>query len=215
MRIFCFSGTGNSYSVAMDIGAHFSVKPELMTGFGSQSAIEVGDSQIGIISPVYLNDIPQVVKEFVLKLSFTTPNAYTFSVLTSGSGKNRNGFDNINLALAQHNTKLALAYDIFSTSPNVTEIMGMYGMPTQMVGKLKEPAPAPVDEEHNLRLIGASFLTSDPSKKNAVAMHQVKIKGGIDMLAGAYFPSAAPQELVDGHSLHMAVEISNAFRCVM
>lgn len=105
---------------------------------------------------------------------------------------------------------------IDATMTSVTEIMGMYGMPTQMIGKLKEPAPAPVDEEHNLRLIGASFLISDPGKKNAVAMHQVKkFKGGIDMLAGAYFPSATPQALVDGHSLHMAVEISNAFRCVL
>lgn len=47
-------------------------------------------------------------------------------------------------------------------------------------------------------------------------MHQVKkIKGGIDMLAGAYFPSATPQELVDGHSIHMALEISNVFKNVM
>jgi hypothetical protein len=99
---------------------------------------------------------------------------------------------------------------------SVTEIMGMYGMPTQMIGKLKEPAPESVDEEHNLRLIGASFLTSNPSKKNAVAMHQVKkFKGGLDILAGAYFPIETPQELVDGHSLHMAVEFSNAFRSVL
>lgn len=105
---------------------------------------------------------------------------------------------------------------IDATMTSVTEIMGMYGKPTQMIGKLKEPAPAPTDKEHNLRLIGASFLTSSPSKKNAVAMHQVKkIKGGIDMLAGAYFPSATPQELVDGHSIHMALEISNVFKNVM
>lgn len=105
---------------------------------------------------------------------------------------------------------------IDATMTSVTEIMGMYGKPTQMIGKLKEPAPALINKEHNLRLIGASFLTSSPDKKNAVAMHQVKkIKGGIDMLAGAYFPSATPQELVDGHSIHMAVEISNAFKNVM
>ena len=105
---------------------------------------------------------------------------------------------------------------IDATMTSVTEIMGMYGMPTQMIGKLKEPAPAPVDEEHNVRLIGASFLTSNPDKKNAVAMHQVKkFKGGLDILAGAYFPSATPQELVEGHSIHMAVEISNAFRCAL
>lgn len=95
---------------------------------------------------------------------------------------------------------------------NVTEIMGMYGMPTEMKATLKAKAPEPVAEDHNLRLIGASYLTSNPNLVNAIAMHQAKtIKGGLDLLAGAYFPSATPQELVDGHSLHMAVEFSNAF----
>lgn len=105
---------------------------------------------------------------------------------------------------------------IDASMSTVTEIMGMYGMPTEMKGTLKAEPPEPVDEEHDLRLIGASFLTSDPNLKNAVAMHQVKrFKGGLDILAGAYFPSATPQELVDGHSIHMAIEFSNAFRCVL
>ena len=112
MRIFCFSGSGNSYSVAAKIGEHFSVKPEHITSFKDKSKIEIADSQIGIIAPVYLNDIPKVVKEFILKLSFAEANTYVFTVLTSSSGKNKKGFKNINLALAQHNVKLALAYDI-------------------------------------------------------------------------------------------------------
>ncbi len=105
---------------------------------------------------------------------------------------------------------------IDASMTTVTEIMGMYGMPTEMKGTLKAEAPEPVDEAHSLRLIGASFLTRDPTLKNAVAMHQVRrFKGGLDILAGAYFPSAAPQELVDGHSIHMAIEFSNAFGCAL
>ena len=112
MKIFCFSGTGNSYSVAKAISKYFSVEPELITNFKDQSTIEITDSQIGIFAPVYLNDIPKVVKEFILKLSFPDTNAYVFTILSSSSGKNKNGFKNINIALAQHNAKLALAYDI-------------------------------------------------------------------------------------------------------
>ena len=112
MRIFCFSGTGNSYSVAVEIGKCFSVKPELVTSYKEESVIEIEDSQIGIIAPVYLNDIPKTVKEFILKLSFADTDAYVFAVLTSSSGKNKNGFKNINTALAQHNARLTLAYDI-------------------------------------------------------------------------------------------------------
>jgi len=112
MRIFCFSGSGNSYWVAKEISAYFSKQPELITSFKDKSTIEIADSQVGIIAPVYLNDIPKVVKEFILKLSFTDNNAYVFTVLTSSSGKNKSGFKNVNIALAQHNAKLALAYDI-------------------------------------------------------------------------------------------------------
>jgi len=112
VKIFCFSGSGNSYSIATKVGSYFSVKPELITNFKDESKIEVTDSQIGIIAPVYLNDIPKVVKEFILKLSFASPNVHVFAVLTSSSGKNKKGFKNINLALVQHNVKLALAYDI-------------------------------------------------------------------------------------------------------
>ncbi len=75
--------------------------------------------------------------------------------------------------------------DAFLTS--VTETMGIYGKPTQMKGKLQKEAPGPVSSDHNLRLIGASYLTADPTKRNAIAMHQVKrFKGGLDILAGAY-----------------------------
>ena len=112
MRIFCFSGTGNSYAVAKTIGKYFSVEPELITQFKDKSTIEIEDSQIGIIAPVYLNDIPRIVKEFVLKLSFANNNTYVFTALTSSSGKNKNGFKNINIALSQHNAILALAYDV-------------------------------------------------------------------------------------------------------
>ena len=112
MKIFCFSGTGNSYSVAKEIGKSFSVEPVLITKFKDQSSVKITDSQIGIITPVCLNDIPRIVKEFILRLSFERPSTYVFAVLTSGSGRNKNGFKNINIALAQHNVKLSLAFDV-------------------------------------------------------------------------------------------------------
>ena len=106
----------------------------------------------------------------------------------------------------------AIGYGSY-TATSVTEIMGMYGRPTAMKGKLtgvKRPeAPSP---DHPIRLLGQSHLASDPSVVNAVAYHQMKfIKGGIDVLTNAYFPTATPQELVDGHSVHMGIEFSNLF----
>lgn len=47
-------------------------------------------------------------------------------------------------------------------------------------------------------------------------MHQARpIKGGLDFLAAAHFPTATPQELFDGHAFHMGIEISNLFRNVL
>jgi len=110
--IFCFSGTGNSYAAAKEIGRYFSVEPVLMTHYSDIDPIDVTASCIGIVAPVYMNDIPRVVKEFLLRLSFMDAAPYVFAVLTSGSGENKSGFKNIDIALAQHNASLALAYDI-------------------------------------------------------------------------------------------------------
>lgn len=77
---------------------------------------------------------------------------------------------------------------------HVTEIMGMYGRPTQMKGSLGVRSPIPVTTDHPWRLIGASNLVTDRNLINAVAVHQVRpIRGGLDILAAACFPDAAPK----------------------
>ena len=108
--------------------------------FKDINTININDSQIGIIAPVYLNDIPVVVKEFILKLSFTDDNTYAFAVLTSGSGKNKNGFKNINIALTQHNVKLTLAYDISmpSSFQKRTDMAPVFNEATQKVVEINE-----------------------------------------------------------------------------
>ena len=163
MRVFSFSGTGNSYSVALGIGKHFSIKPELITNFKDERTIEVSDSQIGIIAPVYLNDIPKVVKEFILKLSFVDTNAYVFAVLTSSSGKNKNGFRNINLALRQHNVRLALAYDI-SMPSSFQERADMASILSIVPEKVVEIAKAISDKRENYAPHGSVRLPKNFTK---------------------------------------------------
>ena len=163
MRIFCFSGTGNSFSVATGIGKHFSIMPEHITSFKDASLIDVADSQIGIIAPVYLNDIPKVVKEFILRLSFTGANTYVFSVLTSSSGKNKNGFKNINLALEQHNVRLALAYDI-SMPSSFQERTDMDSVLSAVPEKVVEIVEAIDDKHENYIPRGSTTLPKNFTK---------------------------------------------------
>jgi len=163
VKIFCFSGTGNSYSVASEIGAHFSVKPELITGFVSKGTIEVLDSQIGIIAPVYLNDIPKVVKEFILRFSFADTNKFVFVVLTSGSGRNKNGFKNTCIALAQHHVRLALAYDILMPS-SFQDRADMESVLSAVPDKVAEITKAIEDKRENFTLHGSIELPKNFTK---------------------------------------------------
>jgi len=167
MRIFCFSGSGNSYSVAVEIGKYFSIQPELITSFKEKSTLEIADSQIGIIAPVYLNDIPKVVKEFILSLSFADNNAYVFTVLTSSSGKNKNGFKNVNIALAQHNAKLALAYDI-SMPSSFQERADVASVFNAVPNRIEEITKAIKEKRENYKSNGSATLPKSFTKLSLV-----------------------------------------------
>lgn len=129
MRIFCFSGTGNSYWIAREIGNYFSVEPEMITRFDAAQSITVEDDQVGIIAPVYLNDVPRIMKEFLLRFFFADSSPYIFAVLSYGSGMNKKVFHNISIALAQHHVQLSFADAIrmpssFQTRENMGELLG-------------------------------------------------------------------------------------------
>lgn len=100
------------------------------------------------------------------------------------------------------------------TGQHGAETMGLYGEPTKMdltMGNIKPPEP--VSKTHPRRLIGDSRLASDHKVVNAYAMHQIRPRlHGIYILTAAYFPDAAPDELVWGHAIHLAIEFSNIFR---
>ena len=163
MRLFCFSGTGNSYSIAKAISGYFSIEPELITSNKDKDVVEVEDLQVGIVAPIYLNDIPKVVKEFILKMSFTNTNTYVFAVLTSSSGKNKSGFKNINIALAQNNAKLALAYDISMPSA-FQERVDMASMLNEAPHKVAEIIKAIESRQENYTLHGSTKLPKNFTK---------------------------------------------------
>ena len=163
MKIFCFSGTGNSYWIAKEIGKYFSVKPELITRFSEPSTIVAEDEQIGIIAPVYLNDIPCVMKEFLLRLSFGSSTPYIFSVLSSGSGKNKNGFQNISIALAQHHAQLSLAHDIMMPS-SFQERADMDMVLGEAPKKVAQICKAIDEKQRNYTLKGRTVLPKNFTK---------------------------------------------------
>ncbi|WP_424356205.1 EFR1 family ferrodoxin [Methanobacterium sp. MBAC-LM] len=80
-KIFYFTGTGNSLSVARDISnelgdAELVSIPAVVGGY-----IENNDPVIGIVFPVYMWGIPNMVVDFVQKLKISS-DQYVFAVTT-------------------------------------------------------------------------------------------------------------------------------------
>ena len=80
-KIFYFTGTGNSLSVARDISneledAELVSIPEIVNG-----NIEANGPAIGIVFPVYMWGIPNMVVDFVQKLKISS-DQYVFAVAT-------------------------------------------------------------------------------------------------------------------------------------
>ena len=82
--IYYFTGTGNSLVVARDIAdlieADLVSIPQLM----KKDKIENKADIIGIVFPVYHQDVPLIVKRFIHKLNNIT-NSYIFAVCTYGN----------------------------------------------------------------------------------------------------------------------------------
>ncbi|ETY72827.1 hypothetical protein [Lactiplantibacillus fabifermentans] len=103
-----------------------------------------------------------------------------------------------------------------ATGQHGFETMGMYGEPTLMDLRMGiKNLPEPADHHYLKHMVGDSRLANDLEVVNAYAMHQVRPSlHGIEIASGAYFPSATPQALVDGHAIHLAIEFSNVFRAL-
>lgn len=80
MKIFYFTGTGNSLAVAKRIGGELYSIPQEM----GKGELNYEDDVIGIVSPVYYGRLPNIVREFLGKAKFKTD--YLFAIANCGSG---------------------------------------------------------------------------------------------------------------------------------
>lgn len=79
VKIFYFSGTGNSFYVAKMLANHFlNNSVESIAEYRNESKIVVDDEEIVIISPIYFYGIPHIVKEFLEHLNLTNVKYLSF-----------------------------------------------------------------------------------------------------------------------------------------
>lgn len=89
------------------------------------------------------------------------------------------------------------------------EIFGMYGGPAEVFLTIDPTIDIPFqpDPEFPDFVKGYTTLASDQTPINIFVAHQYKpLENGVAMRLGCLFPPETPQELVDGHKLHSAIE---------
>ena len=77
---------GNTLWAAKKIAHRLSGECHGIMEYAAEKSVEIKDDRIGFVFPVYMNDIPWVVKAFLMEISLHNPK-YIFAVLTSSSGK--------------------------------------------------------------------------------------------------------------------------------
>lgn len=79
MKIFYFTATGNSLDIAKRFGGELYSIPQILKG----DNFEFEDEKIGIIFPVYACAAPNIIREFIKKVTLKSP--YIFVIMTYGN----------------------------------------------------------------------------------------------------------------------------------
>ena len=94
------------------------------------------------------------------------------------------------------------------------EVMGMYGGPNVVFTVIKPELAARVTPSEGFRSTGCgTSLLRDGTPRQDIAFHQIKpTPDGFVMRTCVYFPKNTPQEMVDGHKVHLAIETTEMVR---
>lgn len=85
MKIFYFTGTGNSLQVARNLAQHFD-NCELVPIISAlkSNAFIIEDDVVGFICPLHFQSIPTIVEDFINKIDLSSAS-YIFTVITRGA----------------------------------------------------------------------------------------------------------------------------------
>lgn len=88
------------------------------------------------------------------------------------------------------------------------EVMGTYGGPNVVITVTDPALAARVTPSEGFRSTGCgTSLLRDGTCRQDIAFHQIKpTADGFIMRTSVYFPKNTPQEMVDGHKIHLAIE---------
>lgn len=115
----------------------------------------------------------------------------------------------------EHFTTIITDEKIYGIEP-----FGMYGTPTlckvkyAKVSELGKQIQEDNDPDFPIEMAGRAFLTDGVTEINT-PYHQLKpTKDGFEAKLAVYWPENTPQEIVSGHSLHLAMEFYEGLKLI-
>lgn len=112
MKIFYFTGTGNSLYIAKKFGGELYSIPQVL----KEETHIFEDEKIGIIFPTYGLSAPKIVKEFIEKI--TLKSSYIFVVMTCGNN-NGNAAKWFTSFAKKHNIEIQYSNSILMTGNHI------------------------------------------------------------------------------------------------
>lgn len=109
--IYYFTGTGNSLWAAREIGEKTEQQIANIITYKDQQKIVCKDDVVGFVFPTYMDDLPWIAKEFLLKLQ-VKKDCYAFVVMTSNCGRSGNAFRSLDQALSRSGVRLLAGFDL-------------------------------------------------------------------------------------------------------
>lgn len=108
--IFCFSGTGNSLSVAREVAEKLGNTQVMMMTDVDIKGLDLVNKRVGLVFPAYYSSLPPVVERFIAKLSMETVS-YTFAIITAGAmfGKS---LEHLALLISNQGGRLDAGYQV-------------------------------------------------------------------------------------------------------
>lgn len=105
MKIFYFTGSGNSLYIAKRFGGDLYSIPQVLKG--EEYVFE--DEKIGIVFPTYGLSVPNIVREFIEKITLRSP--YIFVIMTCGNN-NGNATKWVTSFAKKHDMKISYSNSI-------------------------------------------------------------------------------------------------------
>lgn len=172
-KIYYFSGTGNCLAVSRELKKHLNDETSIcsIAEFINKETVKADADVLGFVFPVHFMNIPDILKSFIKKLTFST-NTYIFAIATCNGVPGESLF-NLNKCLVKKGQSLSLGFVVsmpgnaLVTPPEiVTERLNNYkGRVAEIAENINKRNILKFEGEYNIKSHIASYTLKTLGKR--------------------------------------------------